>query len=87
MCEELSAGAVMTDGARSPLQREVIKKSNYECRGGTRECRGAKTGKGELDQIRQMIRAISQSRTSWTEESAISSQHSLGSGVSEGSRV
>lgn len=38
------------------------KKSNYECRGGTRECRGAKTGKGELDQIRQMIRAISQSR-------------------------
>lgn len=61
MCEELSACAVMTDGARSPLQREVIKKSNYECWGGTRECRGAKTGKGELDQIQQMIRAISQS--------------------------
>lgn len=87
MCEELSAGAVMTDGARSPLQRDVIKKSNYECRGGTRECRGAKTGERELDQIRQMIRAISQSGTSWTEESAISSQHGLGSRVGEGSRV
>ena len=37
------------------------KKSNYECRGGTRECGGAETEKRELDQIRQMIRAISQS--------------------------
>lgn len=37
------------------------KESNYECWGGTRECGGAKTGKRELDQIRQMIRAISQS--------------------------
>lgn len=62
MCEELSACAVMTDGAMAPLQCEVIKKkSNSESWGGTRECRGAKTGKGELDQIRQMIRAISQS--------------------------
>lgn len=36
------------------------KKSNYECREGTRECRGAKTEKGELHKIHQMIRAISQ---------------------------
>lgn len=41
------------------------KKSNYECRGGTGERGGAKTEKRELDQIRQMIRAISQSLGRW----------------------
>lgn len=37
------------------------KKSNNEWWGGTRAWGGAETEKRELDQIRQMIRAISQS--------------------------
>lgn len=63
MCEELSACAVMTDGAGSLFQREVIKSQIMSAgEGQERVCvGGAKTEKRELDQIRQMIRAISQS--------------------------
>lgn len=61
MCEELSAGAVMTDGAGSLFQREVIKSQIMSAREGQESVGGVKTEKRELDQIRQMIRAISQS--------------------------
>lgn len=37
MCEELSACAVMTDGAGSHFQQEVIKKSNFEVLGRDKE--------------------------------------------------
>lgn len=60
MCEELSACAVMTDGTGSLFQAEVIK-TQIMSAGEGRECGGAETEKRELDQIRQMIRAISQS--------------------------
>lgn len=60
MCEELSACAVMTDGAGSLFRREVIKSQIMSTGEGQGSAGGAKTEKGEADQIRQMIRAISQ---------------------------
>lgn len=68
MCEELSDCAVMTDGAASVFQRGVIKVKLW-VPGRERGGAGAGAGRGgreqrrrkrELDQIRQMIRAISQ---------------------------
>ena len=62
MCEELSGRAVMTDGAGSLFQREVIKSQIMSAGEGQGSVGGgAETEKRELDQIRQMIRAISQS--------------------------
>lgn len=68
MCEELSDCAVMTDGAGAVFQRGVIKVKLW-VPGRERGNAGAGAGWGgreqgrrkrELDQIRQMIRAISQ---------------------------
>lgn len=61
MCEELSARTVMTDGAGSLFQQEVIKSQIMSAEEGQQSVGGAETEKRELDQIRQMIRAISQS--------------------------
>lgn len=52
MCEELSAGAVMTDGAVSLFHWKVIK---------SQITRGRVAGEREVEQIFQMIREISQS--------------------------
>lgn len=66
MCEELSDCAVMTDGAGSVFRRGVIKVKLWvpgRERGGAgagRDGREQRRRERELDQIRQMIRAISQ---------------------------
>lgn len=62
------------------------KKCYYECQGGTRGV-GGETEKRELEQIRQMIRAISQSVNASDSGKCYFLPVQLESRVGEGSRV